>query len=127
MYRLYEKVPKSDEYEFGLKLLEQSDNPFKDGPCLISMIAIAMWEKDINGALNQGMEALRLKTSHNENSGIGLDNFQGRILSISRISRCRRFGAVDEPGFYLRSKCCSARRYLRHKARPQNSDKCRKL
>lgn len=23
MYRLYEKVPKSDEYEFGLKLLEQ--------------------------------------------------------------------------------------------------------
>lgn len=83
MYKLYEKVPKSDEYEFGLKLLEQSENPFKDGPCLVSMIAIAMWEKDINGALNQGMEALRLRTSHNENSGIGLEDFQGKILSIA--------------------------------------------
>lgn len=83
MYRLYEKVPKSDEYEFGLKLLEQSENPFKDGPCLVSIIAIAMWEKDINGALNQGMEALRLRTNHNENSGIGLEDFQGRILSVA--------------------------------------------
>lgn len=83
MYRLYEKVPKSDEYEFGLKLLKESENPFKDGTCLVSMIAIAMWEKDINGALNQGMEALRLKTNHNENSGIGLENFQGRILSVA--------------------------------------------
>lgn len=83
MYRLYEKVPKSDEYEFGLKLLEQSENPFKDGPCLVSMIAITMWEKDINGALNQGMEALRLKTNHNENSGVGLEDFQGRILSVA--------------------------------------------
>lgn len=82
-YRLYEKVPKSDEYEFGLKLLEQSENPFKDGPCLVSMIAIAMWEKDINGALNQGMEALRLRTNHNENSGIGLEDFQGKILSVA--------------------------------------------
>ena len=83
MYRLYEKVPQSDEYEFGLKLLEQSENPFRDGPCLVSMIAIAMWEKDINGALNQGMEALRLRTNHNENSGIGLEDFQGKILSVA--------------------------------------------
>ena len=83
MYRLYEKVPKSDEYEFGLKLLENSENPFKDGPCLVSMIAITMWEKDINGALNQGMEALRLKTNHNENTGIKLENFEGRILSVA--------------------------------------------
>ena len=83
MYRLYEKVPKSDENEFGLKLLEDSENPFKDGPCLVSMIAIAMWEKEINGALNQGMEALRLKTNHNENTGIGLENFEGRILSVA--------------------------------------------
>ncbi len=83
MYRLYEKVPQSDEYEFGLKLLEQSENPFRDGPCLVSMIAIAMCEKDINGALNQGMEALRLRTNHNENSGIGLEDFQGKILSVA--------------------------------------------
>lgn len=83
MYRLYEKVPKSDEYEFGLKLLDSSDNPFKNGPCLVSMIAITMWEKDINGALNYGMEALRLKTNHNENTGINLDDFAGRILSVA--------------------------------------------
>lgn len=83
MYRLYEKVPKSDEYEFGLKLLDKSENPFKDGPCLVSMIALVFKEKDVNGALNDGMEALRLRTSHNENSGIGLEEFQGRILSIA--------------------------------------------
>jgi len=83
MYRIYEKVPESDEYKFGLKLLEKSENPFKEGPCLVSMIAIAMWEKDINGALNQGMEALRLKTNNNQNSGIELKDFEGRILSIA--------------------------------------------
>ncbi len=83
MYRLYEKVPKSEGNEFGLKLLEKSENPFKDGPCLVSMIAIVMYESDINGALNQGMEALRLKTNHNENSGIGLEDFQGKVLSVA--------------------------------------------
>ena len=92
MYRLYEKVPQSDEYEFGLKLLEQSKNPFKDGPCLVSMIASTMWEKDINGALNQGMEALRLRTNNNENSGIGLEDFQGRILSVAYGDPSERAG-----------------------------------
>lgn len=83
MYRLYEKVPKSTENEHGLKLLDSNENPFKSSPCLLSMIALTLWERDVNGALNQGMEALRLKTSHNENSGLGLDDFGGRILSIA--------------------------------------------
>lgn len=83
MYKLYEKVPRNDEYEYGMKLLDDYDNPFKDGPCLLSMIALTMWEKDINGALSQGMEALRLKTNHNENTGIELDDFNGRVLSLA--------------------------------------------
>ena len=83
MYRLYEKVLKSPENEYGLKLVDSNENPFKSSPCLLSMIALTLWERDVNGALNQGMEALRLKTSHNENSGLGLDEFGGRILSIA--------------------------------------------
>ena len=83
MYRIYEKVPQSQEYEYGMKLLDEETNPFKEGPCLLSMIALAMWEKDINGAMNYGMEALRLQTNHNENSGIGLNEFDGKILSLS--------------------------------------------
>ena len=83
MYRIYEKVPKSQEYEYGMKLLDEETNPFKEGPCLLSMIALAMWEKDINGAMNYGMEALRLQTNHNENSGIELNEFDGKILSLS--------------------------------------------
>ena len=71
MYKLYEKVPKTDENEYGIKIMEEDKNPFKEGPCLLSMIAVAIWEKDINGALNQAMEALRLRTNHNENTGIG--------------------------------------------------------
>lgn len=82
MYRIYEKVPKNPEYEYGLKLLDKSENPF-NSPCIVSMIAITMWEKEINGALNQAMEALRLKTNHNDNSGLELEEFSGRILSIS--------------------------------------------
>lgn len=83
MYRLYEKVPKSEQNEFGMRLLDNSENPFKEGPCLVSLIAIAIFEKNINGALNYGMEALRLKTNHNENAKIELEDFDGRILSIS--------------------------------------------
>ena len=83
MYKLYEKVPKTDEYEYGIKAMEEDKNPFKESPCLLSMIAIAMWEKDVNGALNQGMEALRLKTNHNENTGIELEDFDGKILSMA--------------------------------------------
>ncbi len=83
MYRIYEKVPKSQENEYGMKLLDEETNPFKEGPCLLSMIALAIWEKDINGAMNYGMEALRLQTNHNENAGIGLNNFNGKILSLS--------------------------------------------
>lgn len=83
MYKLYEKVPRTDEYEYGIKAMEEDKNPFKESPCLLSMIAIAMWEKDVNGALNQGMEALRLKTNHNENTGIELEDFDGKILSMA--------------------------------------------
>lgn len=83
MYKLYEKVPKTDEYEYGIKAMEEDKNPFKEGPCLLSLIAIAMWEKDINGALNQGMEAIRLKTNHNENTGIRIEDFEGKILSLA--------------------------------------------
>ena len=83
MYRIYEKVTKSEEYKYGMRQLEVNENPFKEGPCLISMIAYAHFEKDINGALNYGMEALRLKTSHNNNTGLELKDFPGRVLSIS--------------------------------------------
>ena len=106
MYRLYEKVPKSEEYEFGLKLLEESENPFKDGPCVVSMIALAYYEKDINGALNLGMEALRLHTNNNENTGIEMEDFDARILSIAygepsgdksgAISRGKRGESLDD-------------------------------
>lgn len=83
MYKLYEKVPKTDKYEYGIKAVEEDKNPFKEGPCLLSMIAIAMWEKEVNGALNYGMEAIRLKTNHHENFGVGLEDFGGRILSLA--------------------------------------------
>ena len=83
MYRLYEKVPKSLEYEYGLKLLDSNDNPFKSSPTLVSMIALTIWERELNGALNQAMEALRLKTSQNENTGLDLKDFFGRIITIS--------------------------------------------
>lgn len=94
MYKLYEKVPKNEEYKHGMKMLEDDENPFKQGPCLLSMIAITMWERDVNGALNLGMEALRLKTTHNENTGIKLEDFAGRILSV----------AYGEPGEYTEVK-----------------------
>lgn len=83
MYKLYEKVPETDENEHGIKIMEEDKNPFKEGPCLLSMIAVAIWEKDINGALNQAMEALRLRTNHNENTGIKIEDFEGKILSLA--------------------------------------------
>ena len=93
MYKLYEKVPKTDENEYGIKIMEEDKNPFKEGPCLLSMIAVAIWEKDINGALNQAMEALRLRTNHNENTGIGIEDFEGKILSLAYSEPLERITA----------------------------------
>ena len=99
MYSIYEKVTKSEEYKHGMKKLEEDENPFKEGPCLISLIAIACYEREINGALNLGMEALRLKTSHNNNTGVELKDFPGKVLSIAYGEK---IGEVEGKGGRLR-------------------------
>ncbi len=83
MYRIYKKVPNTNEYKHGLKKLSEDENPFLGTPCLLSLIPVTMWEKEVNGSLNLGMEALKLKTNHNTNSGLNLTDFEGNILSFS--------------------------------------------
>lgn len=83
MHRFYEKVKESEENPYGMKPIEENENPLKNGPCLISILAIVEWESSVNAALNFGIQALRLNSKHNQESQIDLETFGGRVLSIA--------------------------------------------
>ena len=51
MVHLYEKVCKTEHNKYGIQeVLEE--NPFKNGPCIITALALPTYLKDINGFIN---------------------------------------------------------------------------
>lgn len=109
MYVLYEKVPKSEEYPNGIKRIEPDTNPFESGPCLISLVALAGNVSHANGALNRGLEALRLQTSKNVNTGISMEDIDCRVFSLlydepNEVGTTKHFEPTPEGDFEFAEK-----------------------
>ena len=83
MYKIYEKTLKDENNVYGLKVLDEDKNPFLEGPSVLTILALTLNEKNINGSMRQVMEALRLKTSSNENSGLTTDKTPFKVLGLA--------------------------------------------
>ncbi len=106
MYRFYEKVQKSEEHPYGMTLLDEEENPFKSGPCLVSMLALPNCERDMNAALNFGVEALRIKSKRNPDSHHTIEEYDGRILALA-FGEPREYQYDEEKGYILDRGCSS--------------------
>lgn len=90
MYRLYEKVPKSAENTYGIKMIEDQVNPFLNFPCLLCVIPNAIHIKNLNGAMNRAMNLLQIS---NGDAKYDLDISEApcRLMSLA-------FGDLRENG-----------------------------
>ena len=84
MYELYERVTKSSQYPRGVKKVDDGENPFLDGPCLLCITAADMMDQSAFGMSKQGMRAARLRVRGEKNAGFSLKDFPVRILALKR-------------------------------------------
>lgn len=82
MYQLYEKVPKTKEYIYGSKPIEQETNPFLEGPCFLCISAQNTREKSVFGITKEGMKMARLRVRNEPNARYDLRQFPIKFLSI---------------------------------------------
>lgn len=64
MYQLYERVRKSREYMYGSKPIDDTENPFLEGPCLLCISAQydnSFASKSNFGITKEGMKMARLR------------------------------------------------------------------
>lgn len=85
MYKLYEKVPKTREYMYGSKLINNMENPFLEGPCLLCISGQydnSLASKSNFGVTKEGMRIARLRVRGQKNAGFTLKDFPVKFLSI---------------------------------------------
>ena len=83
MYKLYESVSKSKENLYGQRKLEETENPFLKGPCLLCVSAGGIGiDRNVFGTTKQGMEMARMRIRGQRNAGFGLTDFPVKFLSI---------------------------------------------
>lgn len=85
--RLFEKVKHTDENIYGIKQLEERDNPFEK-PCVCVFLAAEGYMgsiKPINGAIKRVMEMARLTTTKSVNAGFDIDKFPVRFIGINYV------------------------------------------
>lgn len=94
MLELYKRVPKSEEYLYGSRKIQDEENPFLKGPCMLCISAQPKIAKSIFGLTKYGMAMARLRTRGNAGAKIDLENFPVSFLSIKgKISFRRKFNA----------------------------------
>jgi hypothetical protein len=81
MYKLYERVQKTEKYPLGSRPIEDGKNPFKDGPCFLC-IAAAPVDSSIFGLSSEGMKFARLRTYKEPRAKFGLNKFPVKFLSL---------------------------------------------
>lgn len=52
MVHIFEKTCKTENNEFGIREITD-ENPLKNGPCIITILALPIFLKNINGSLRQ--------------------------------------------------------------------------
>lgn len=83
MYKLYEAQPKSKDNPYGQREIEETENPFLDGPCLLCISAGGIGiDKNVFGTTKQGMEMARMRVRGKRNAGFTLKDSPIKFLSI---------------------------------------------
>lgn len=82
MLELYKRVPKSEKYLHGSRKINDEENPFLEGPCMLCISAQPNLTKSIFGLTKCGMSMARLRTRDNAGAKIDLEDFQVSFLSI---------------------------------------------
>ena len=90
MFKLYERVSKSEEYLYGIKPIEDNENPFAEGPCFLSISA--QYNNDTAdrsnfGMAKEGMKMARLRVRGQKNAGYNIKGFPVKFLAIQRESK----------------------------------------
>lgn len=90
MIRLYEKVCKTEETPFGIKEVI-AENPLKNGPCVITVIATPIFLKEVNGAMRQVADLINpdIDNTYDANRrifGLGFGNFNEEYGRFSMFS-----------------------------------------
>ena len=72
MYKLYKRVPKTKDFMYGVKPIEESENPFLEGPCLLCISGQydnSLAKKSNFGVVKEGMKMARLRVRGQKNAG----------------------------------------------------------
>ena len=90
MFKLYERVSKSEEYLYGIKPIEDNENPFAEGPWFLSISA--QYNNDTAdrsnfGMAKEGMKMARLRVRGQKNAGYNIKGFPVKFLAIQRESK----------------------------------------
>ena len=82
MYRLYKKVTKSDEFPYGMRRLDESENPFLEGACILSALDVNHSDKDTNEAINRVLEFAKVRDYLSHENKLDLGKYPIRFLGI---------------------------------------------
>ena len=82
MYRLYKKVIKSNEFPYGMRQLDEKENPFLEGACILSALDVNKGDKDTNGAINRVLEFAKVRDYLSHKDKCDLDKFPVSFLGI---------------------------------------------
>ena len=75
MYRLYQKVNKSDKFPYGMRKLEENENPFIEGTCLLVTLEDNKNDKDTNESINRILEFAKVRDYLSHENKVDLDKF----------------------------------------------------
>ena len=82
MYQLYKKAEKSLENPRGAKLIEEGQNPFLKGPCMLCIAAMDVKAKSVFGLAKHGMMMARLRVRGNANGKFDVKDFPVSFLAL---------------------------------------------
>ena len=85
MYKLYKRVPKTKDFMYGVKPIEESENPFLEGPCLLCISGQydnSLAKKSNFGVVKEGMKMARLRVRGQKNAGFDVKDFPVSFLAI---------------------------------------------
>lgn len=90
MYLLYKRVPKDEKNLRGVKLVQEDENPFLDGPCLLCVSAQyenSIAKKSNFGIVKEAMKMMRMRVRNNYNAGFDIDGFPVTLLAIEKDNK----------------------------------------
>lgn len=86
MFKLYKKVPKSIKYPTGAQEIEENQNPFKEGPCMLCISAQDLYMKSIFGITKCGAHMARIRVNGEKGARIPIQEVPVSFLSLKNES-----------------------------------------